>query len=94
MTTLQLQFRAGDVTLVLDGRAVDLLGIFLTTASGRYHVDYFGVIEKDKGDELQVKVGNVQRTGHILDGHKFSIPKSREPEYRAFLAAVQANRTT
>jgi len=95
MTTPPLQFRVDDVILVLDDHAVDFFGVFLKGAY-RFHVDFFGVKEKDKGDRLEVKFGNVissKLTERVEHGYEVSVPKTREPEYRAFLAAIDANRT-
>jgi hypothetical protein len=91
---VQLQFRSGDVTLLLDGRVVEL---FRATSEGstRYHVDHvrMEITPAKKGDGWQVRYG-IDLSGMITGGGKFIVPLAQADELQRFIEAARAARTS
>ena len=88
---MQLQFRTGKSTFLLDGRVVEYFYEGSST-SMRFHVDFFRVDGKPKGSDLKIKFG-LESFGMITNGGSETIPAAQIAEFEAFTAAARAART-
>ena len=89
---MQLQFRCGKWTLLLDGRVFETFHEG-TDVNLRYHVDHLAIETKPTSDGQRIRFG-FRVSGMIQGGGKLDVPTERMPEFQTFVDAAAAARTS
>ena len=88
---MQLQFRCGKWTLLLDGRVFETFHEG-TDTNQRYHVDYLSIETKPTDGGMKVRFGYLV-SGSLMGGGKLTIPSGQLAEFQAFVDAAIAARS-
>lgn len=86
------EFVLGDYILVLDGRTVEIFRRGLSE-SMRFHVAFFAVEVKPRGDEYKVRAG-AAKGDQILGGARLSMNAEEFARFREFTDLAIAARET